>query len=297
MNLTGCLRCFGSLSNGPRTALILTCRQEGNQTEKIIALGDQAIQPALSDAHLFKEHLLFFLVHLRNILFNFRGDHKHLCIFCCCNLTNSCNAWKFILRFPKIIFLYIAGVNDRLCREQEPLLRNLLFTFSEFACTNRLEIIQMRKQLLSQGCLFLYTFFTALEKLCRFFGALCNRFAICRNQLKVDGFNVVLRICTVRMADDVRILKAADNMYNGLAFTNMRKELVPKALTMAGSLYKTCNIHKFNDSRCFLFGGIHLCKFIQAFIRNSNDTCIRFNGAKRIVRCLCTGLCDCIKQC
>lgn len=52
--------------------------QEGNQPQQVIALGNQAIQTALADAQLFKEHVLFFVIHLRDIFFDFCGDDQNL---------------------------------------------------------------------------------------------------------------------------------------------------------------------------------------------------------------------------
>ncbi len=47
--------------------------------------------------------------------------------------------------------------------------------------------------------------------------------------------------------DDIRVFKAAYNMYNCVNLTDICKELVSKTLTLRCALYKTGDINKLNN--------------------------------------------------
>ena len=53
--------------------------------------------------------------------------------------------------------------------------------------------------------------------------------------------------------DNIGILKTTYYMNNGIYLTDICKELVSKSLTFGCTLYKTCNINKFNHCRCYFF--------------------------------------------
>ena len=50
-------------------------------------------------------------------------------------------------------------------------------------------------------------------------------------------------------------------MYDRIYFTDICKELVAKTLALAGTLYKSRNIYKFDGSRCYLLRMIKLTEF------------------------------------
>ena len=49
--------------------------------------------------------------------------------------------------------------------------------------------------------------------------------------------------------DDIGILKAADNMYDGIALADICKKLIAESLTLGGSLDKTSDIDELDRRR------------------------------------------------
>ncbi len=297
MNLAGRLGRLGSFANGPGTALILSGRQEGNQAKEVIAFGNQPVQTALSNAQFLQEHLLFFLIHLRDVLFNLGRNHQNLRVFRIRDFPDFRNSRQFRLRFPQILFLDVAGINDRLCCQQEPLSGDFLLPLIHFTGPCRLQIIQVRQQLCPQRGLLLCPLLTAFQQFRRFLCPFGHRLPVSRNQFQVNRFNIMSGIRAVRMTDNILILKTPDDMDNGLALTNMGQELVSKTLPAARSLNQSGDIDKLDHGRRLLFRRVHLCQPIQPLIRDRDDTRIGFNCAERIICRLRTCFCNGIKQC
>ncbi len=154
----------------------------------------------------------------------------------------------------------------------------------------------MRQQLFAQRGFVRITLFAALEHLDGALGALGDRFAVGGNQLEVDGFDVMLRVQAVRMADDIRIFKAADDMHDGFALADVRKELVAQTFAVARALDQTRDIDKLDDRRGGFLRVIHVGKLVQPLIRHGNDAGVRLDGAERIVGGFRACLRDCVKQ-
>ena len=83
--------------------------------------------------------------------------------------------------------------------------------------------------------------------------------------------------------DNIGILKTTYYMYDSIHFTNVCKKLVSKTLALAGSLYKSCNIHKFDGSRCYLLGMIKFTEFYDSLIRYRNDSDVRIDRCEWII--------------
>ena len=59
--------------------------------------------------------------------------------------------------------------------------------------------------------------------------------------------------------DDVRVLKAADNMNDRVNLTDICKKLVSKSLTFGRALYEAGDINELDYSRCCLLRVIEVC--------------------------------------
>ena len=74
--------------------------------------------------------------------------------------------------------------------------------------------------------------------------------------------------------DNIVVLKAADDVGNGVDLANVRKKFVAKS-SLAGALDKSGNIDEFNH-RVGGFGGfIHFGQPVQTLVRNTDHTYIR----------------------
>ena len=96
---------------------------------------------------------------------------------------------------------------------------------------------------------------------------------------------------------DVLVLKAADNMGNGVHLTDVLKELVAKALALRRALYKTCDIDETDRCRSRLFGIVHLVKDLKTRVRNVHHADVRLDCTECVVLSLRSCLRDCVKKC
>ena len=93
----------------------------------------------------------------------------------------------------------------------------------------------------------------------------------------------MLRVQAVRVADDIRILKAANDVHNRLALADVGEELVAQALAVARALDQAGDIDELDDGRGRLLRVIHGGKLIQPLIRYSDNAGVRLDGGERVV--------------
>ncbi len=72
-----------------------------------------------------------------------------------------------------------------------------------------------------------------------------------KDQLQINGLNVTDWINASVYVNYIGILKAAYYMYDCVYFTDICKELVSKTFALGGALYKSGNINKLDDCRCY----------------------------------------------
>ena len=154
----------------------------------------------------------------------------------------------------------------------------------------------MLKQLAAQLGLLGKLLFAGLDHLGCALGALGDGVAVGGDQFEVDRLDVVLRIQAVRVADDVRVLKAAHHVHDGLALADMGEELVAQALAVARTLDQACDIDKLDDRRGLLLGVVHGGQLVKALVRHGDHAGVRLDGAERVVRRFRTGLGDRVEQ-
>ena len=109
--------------------------------------------------------------------------------------------------------------------------------------------------------------------------------------------DVAARTDAALYMDNLSVLKAADNVNNRVYFADIGEKFISQTFTLGSALYKTCDVHKFDDGRGNLFRVVHLCQCIQTVVGNSNGADVWFDGAEGVVGRLCACVGDCIKKC
>lgn len=120
----------------------------------------------------------------------------------------------------------------------------------------------------------------------RIIGAPLCHLQISHYQFQVDGVHVPDGISGSLHMDDVVVIKAPDYMDNGVGHADVAQEFVAQALSLAGSLHQTGDVHKFDDRWCGLLGVVHLGQLIQPVVRDSHHAHVGVDGAERIVGAL-----------
>ncbi len=104
-----------------------------------------------------------------------------------------------------------------------------------------------------------------------------------QHQFGFDGLHIGYRIDFACHVCHVRILKATNDLKNGVDFTDMGEELIAEPLPFAGSFDDTGDIHQFehggqNSLRSDLRGNP-----LKASIWNTDNSFIGFDRAKRVI--------------
>ena len=86
--------------------------------------------------------------------------------------------------------------------------------------------------------------------------------------------------------DDVGVLKAADDMHDGVHLADVRKELVAQPLALRGAADQPRNVHKLDGRGGVLFGFINLGERVEPFVRHGDHADVRLNGTEGVIRAL-----------
>ena len=189
----------------------------------------------------------------------------------------------------EIILCYVCCIDGRLCREEVVSLKPDLcvIIIRHLKSSRHLSIFQM-----CLDCLNKFQFLGKCLIHSCLLGNLCNssveNLNIRKDQFQIDGLNITRRINGTVDVDNIGILETAHYMYNRIDLPDIGKELVSESLSLAGTLYKSCNINKFDCGRCHLFCMIKFTELYDSLIRNRNDSYVWIDGRKRIVRRQCT---------
>ena len=95
---------------------------------------------------------------------------------------------------------------------------------------------------------------------------------------------------------DVRIVKAADDMTDGIGQTDVGQKLVAQSFAFAGTFHQSGDIGKLKGRIDRLFRMKQLCQTIHACIRHFDDADIGLNGRKRIVGRFDLTFGNCVEQ-
>ena len=77
-----------------------------------------------------------------------------------------------------------------------------------------------------------------------------DHFQVRHDELQVDDINIPQRIRAGPLdMGHIRIIKAADDMDDGIRIADVRQEFIPQALALARALDQPRNIDKFDDRR------------------------------------------------
>ena len=92
------------------------------------------------------------------------------------------------------------------------------------------------------------------------------------------------------------ILKATDDVYNGVHLADVCKELIAKSLSLGGALDKSRDVHEFNGGGGELVGMMHVRQEIQALIGNGDNAYVWLDGAKGVICRFCPRIGQRVKQ-
>ena len=116
------------------------------------------------------------------------------------------------------------------------------------------------------------------------------------DQLEVDGLHVTHGIDGAVDVGDVFVLKAADDVHDGVHLADVGEEFVAQTLAARRAAHQARDVHKLDDGGGVLFGVVHLGQHVQTAVGHRHHAGVGLYRAKRVVRGLRARLGDRVEQ-
>ena len=106
-------------------------------------------------------------------------------------------------------------------------------------------------------------------------------------QLDVDDLPIAHRIDFAHDVLHIGVFEAADHVEYGVDFADIRQELVPQPLSLAGALHQTGDVHELHRRRHRALGLHDLGQSLEPPVGYLYDPGVGLDGSKGIVRYQC----------
>ena len=100
----------------------------------------------------------------------------------------------------------------------------------------------------------------------------------------MNRFDVADRINRAFDVDDIFVFKTAHDLNDGIGFADIGEKLISQTFAFRRAAHESGDVNKLdrrgNDALCF----VQFFQNGEPFVRHGDDTDIRFDGRKRIIR-------------
>ena len=286
MDNTSTLRSLPTLAISPSLHFHFTSSDEGFQVQKLVDSLDEAVATRFLQAHIFEEHLLFFVAfEFSDVGFCLSADNEEFSIFI---LDSFANSFYVRVTISSRSIVYVTYIENRLGSQEEETLSgsDFVFGFEDYG-TGRLTLQEGitigREDIKFQFSLLVTThaslLFYALDAV--FYG-----FKVLQLKFCIDDFLIAYRVYRAVYVYDVVIVEATEYVNDGIGFTDISQELVTQSFALASTLNQTCNVHDIASSRNDTSWFYQLSQFVQSFIGYRNLSLLCIDSAERIVSTL-----------
>ena len=281
---------FRSFFDRPRAAFLLAVRQETDEAQQAVARLDEVVEARRLNAHLREELFLLLGRVVRDVLLRLGADGDALRALGLGQPAHGLVVGVRLHAVHQVVLAHVRGVDDGLRRQQAHLAheRGLIVVLGvELERAGVLARAEVLSQLFhprgGRGGLLV----ARLAGLLEFRQTVFHHFKVAQDELGVDGLDVAHRVDAALDVDDVRAVKAAHDVHDGVALADVSEELVAQALALRRALHKARDVHEFHDGRGFLVRVPDLGQLVEARVRDRNNADVRLDGAERIVRGAC----------
>ena len=274
MNYSGGLRGFPALTNCPGACFFRAGREIRLQSERVEADAGELVEPALVLTHRREQFPCVRGVQVDEFAFDLCVEEHGLC------RRNERRQRRALFGAAEDRLVHVENVEDGFRGQQ-----------SEFANRCRVErglcegrpTVQNLLRLDRGGeniGLHLFAldfFFVARDRL-------VQSLKVGQNQFGVDRFEVVLRVDLARNVDDVGVGETADDLRNRVRFANRGEELVAEPFALGCTLDDSGDVNERHGRWQDSLAAENFRQYVQARVRQVDDTDVRLNRCERIVR-------------
>ena len=125
---------------------------------------------------------------------------------------------------------------------------------------------------------------------------LFSRLNVSKDEFGFDHADIANRVDLAHAVHDVIVVEAADDVNDGVALSDIGKEVVALAFALRGAGDEAGDVNDVDRGRDDDFGASNGLQFLHAFIGDEHDADIRLNRAKRVILCCNTSFGKGIEQ-
>ncbi len=285
MDHSGSRRCLVAGADCPRSRLLGASCKVGSKTEKVINRADELAHSAVRNTETRKEFAGLIRRQLGQFAFNLGADDNGLdakmggsnysSILGRCEFADCADVR--IVCLSQLVFSDVAGQNGGLRSEKEKTIEGSSFLVGELRRQGLPARIKVGLDLFAERQFSLGKPIAGAGALLQALCAPLNSGQVRQDKLCVDHFNVSYGVNRTRHMVNIRALKAADNLNDGINFADVAKELVAEPLSLACPLHETCDVNEFNGGRNDFLRFRKRSKLSQALVGDVNDAKIGLN--------------------
>jgi hypothetical protein len=124
-----------------------------------------------------------------------------------------------------------------------------------------------------------------------------NQLQVSHRQFKFNDFRIADGVNSGFNMGNCWVGEAADEMQNCVHASDVAQELVSQPLTLVGISDETCDVNEFEGCGHNSFLSNHFRQLVWAWVRDSDDSLVRLNGAKRVITDGSVGFRQSVKNC
>ena len=284
MDLSGGFRRRRPLRDRPSAALVRPRRQKRQQTEKRKGRLDQPVETGLLEAQRLQE--LFRLVggKLRDLRLHAGGNRNDLRAFFRGERFDLLHEWILRLRRRRLILGHVRHIEHGLHRQEVQVAEQQALIVRQLRLARGLRVSQECRDLLQYSLLGFRFLVAALRQLLRFYEAFFHRVEISEAKLRRDDLDVADWIDGALDVRNIRVLKAAHHMRDGIHLPDMLEELVAEPFAFRRAAHQPRDVDEPHRRRRRFFRLIHLMQNAEPRVRHVHHADVRLDRAERIIR-------------
>ena len=144
--------------------------------------------------------------------------------------------------------------------------------------------VEVRDEFFAQRDLGLGRLSPARASFCWRSCALLHRGEVGEDEFGVDHLDVAHGIDAAADVMDVRVLKAAHDLHDGVDFADVAEELVAEPFARARAFHQPRDVHELDRRGHDLLRVREFREHLEPRVRHGDDADVRVDGAKRVVR-------------
>ena len=257
--------------DGPGLDLHLARREVGLQAQQVVGSLGQTAETRLFQAKVSQVHGRVFLIKLSELALDLGAQRQRL------------DAADFGKVGRDLVLVDVCKHHDGLHGHEVQVVEVGAFLIVHLHGASRVALVHPGSDAL-HGLVLGRELLVALRILLKARQGLLHRGKVGQNKLSADDVKVALGVGAAVGTHNVGILKVAHDLADGVALTNVRKELVAQALALAGTFYQTGDVNELDGCGHDAAGMHDVGKLLESLVRHGHDALVGLDSRKGIVR-------------